>query len=401
MADQVNIAPIARQPSIFKMGMDFPTWFRQFLNYCTITNTPAAQRFGVMCSFLDSPAFTTIENLRLADDIRADINAAFEHLRVALHSTDSRIPARFAIRHRAQREEESLDEFARELEKLARNAFPEDNNIRANQSLIDAFISGLRSDELSIKLLQRNFQNVTEALNEAKEYLSARDTRKYLKRNSARSEILVNRAALQDSPSISSSPQSSTSTTNTLPYLDQQLLTENQRLLTENQKLLTENRQLSQFNYATTNLVAQNNVIPAHQEPGERYHPTNPFANSQQPAPQQSQQGRGQWNATQISSTTPPQNGIAILNCHYCGGINHTQRFCMLYNRHHGIYAGNQNRRRYNGGNGADNRGRTYNNNRGRGFYNNDARVSNNQHNPNQPHNSDFQERNQDFQNRN
>ena len=137
---------------------------------------------------------------------------------------------------------------------MAINAFPGDNNIRANQSLIDAFISGLRSDELSIKLLQRNFQNVTEALNEAKEYLSARDTRKYLNRNSARCEILVNRAALQDSPSIASSPQSSASTANTFPSLDQQLLTENQRLLTENQKLLIENRQLSQFNYATTNL---------------------------------------------------------------------------------------------------------------------------------------------------
>ena len=135
MADQVNIAPIARR--IFKMEMDFPTWFRQFVNYCVITNTPAAQRFGVMCSFLDSAAFTTVENLRLANEIRADINAAFEPVRAALHSPDSRIPARFAIRHRAQREDESLDEFVRELEKLARSAFPADDNIRAYQTLID------------------------------------------------------------------------------------------------------------------------------------------------------------------------------------------------------------------------------------------------------------------------
>ena len=137
MADQVNIAPIARQPSIFKMGMDFPTWFRQFVNYCVITNTPAAQRFGVMCSILDSAAFTTVENLRLANEMRADIKAAFEPVRAALHSPDSRILARFAIRHRAQREDESLDEFVREPERLARSAFPADDNIRAYQTLID------------------------------------------------------------------------------------------------------------------------------------------------------------------------------------------------------------------------------------------------------------------------
>ena len=78
MADQVNIAPIARR--IFEMEIDFPTWFRQFVNYCVITNTPAAQRFGVICSFLDSAAFTTVENLRLANEIRADINAALQPL---------------------------------------------------------------------------------------------------------------------------------------------------------------------------------------------------------------------------------------------------------------------------------------------------------------------------------
>jgi hypothetical protein len=381
MADQVNIAPIARQPSIFKMGMDFPTWFRQFVNYCTITNTPAAQRYGVMCSFLDSSAFTTVENLRLADDVRANINAAFEPLRVALHSPDSRIPARFAIRHRAQREEESLDEFARELEKLARNAFPDDNNIRTNQTLIDAFIAGLRSDELSIKLLQRNFDNVTEALNEAKEYLAARDTRKYLKRNSARSEILVNRAALHNSESY---PSPARAFPNPGDF-DQQLLTENHQRLTENRDL----------NPVPTSLVAQNNVVPTHLgESGARYHPTNPFVNNQPPVTQQPQ--RAAWDTTQHGiQPSSPHNGMAILTCYYCGGINHTKRFCMLYNRHFSTNSGNQNRGRYNNGN--NNRGRSYNSNRD---YNNNNRGGTSQQNNNNSA-QDFQNRNQNFPNRN
>ena len=360
MADQVNIAPIARQPSTFKIGMDFPTWFRQFLNYCTITNTPAAQRFGVMCSFFDSSAFTTVENLRLANDIREDINAAFEPLRIALNSPDSRIPPRFALRHRVQREEESLDEFARQLEKLARNAFPADNNIRANQTLIDAFISGLRSDELSIKLLQRNFQNVTDALNEAKEYLAARDTRKYLKRNSARNEILVNRALLQDSDN--DLPVSQVQSTNPSTLTNQ---TPTHHRLTENEFL-----------------IAQNNVNPAQQGSGGQYHPTNPFASTQQ---------------VQQRPATHQHNGMAILTCHYCGGINHTQRFCMLYNRHFGIYSGNQTRRQNSYSNG--NRGGSYDNNRDYRNYNYN-RGGNSQH-QNNNNRQDFRNRGQDFQNRN
>ena len=372
MADQnVNIAPIARQPSIFKMGMDFPTWFRQFVNYCVITNTPAAQRFGVMCSFLDSSAFTTVENLRLANDIRADITAAFEPLRIALHSPDSRIPARFAIRHRAQREEESLDEFVRELEKLARNAFPDDNNIRANQTLIDAFISGLRSDELSIKLLQRNFANVTEALNEAKEFLSARDTRKYLKRNSARNEILVNRALLQDSENEEIPTQSH------LPFTPASTLS-GQSPCTHHP--LTENE----------HFVAQTNVTPEQQRERGQYHPTNPFVSTQQ--------GPATWNTAQNGNTPRPQNGRAILTCYYCGGINHTQRFCMLYNRHFGIYSGNQSRRRNNYGN--DNRGRSYDDGRDYRNYNNSNNRGGNSQRQNNNH-QDFQNRDQDFQNRN
>ena len=85
-------------------------------------------------------------------------------------------------------------------------------------------------------MLQSNFPNVTDALNEAKQFLSARDTRKYLKRNSARSEILVNRALRQDSEN----EQLPTSTALPIQTPTYHPLTENGRLVAQNNVTLAQ-----------------------------------------------------------------------------------------------------------------------------------------------------------------
>ena len=195
-----------------------------------------------------------------------------------------------------------------------------------------------------------------------------------MKRNSARSEILVNRALLQDSENeLTAHSQLQLPTSTALP------------IQTPTYHPLTENGLL----------VAQNNVTLAQQEERGQYQPSNPFVNTQ-PA-QQVQQGPATRNTA--PNGTQPQNGMAILTCYYCGGANHTQHFCMLYNRHFGIYSGNQNRRRYNNDNG--NRGRTYDANRDGRRYNNSNNRSDNTQRQNNSSYQDFQNRDQDFQNRN
>lgn len=85
------------------------------------------------------------------------------------------------MRYRKQKEGESIEKYAAELEKLALEAYPDVQNIRANRNLIECFISGIRDDELAIKLLEENFNNLTETINRAVHYQQALQTRRFIK----------------------------------------------------------------------------------------------------------------------------------------------------------------------------------------------------------------------------
>ena len=57
-------------------------------------------------------------------------------------------------------------------------------NIRQNRTLIESFISGIRNDELAIKLLEENFQNLGQAIERAVHYYQALQTRRFIKTES-------------------------------------------------------------------------------------------------------------------------------------------------------------------------------------------------------------------------
>ena len=173
----------ARHPPEFSLKDCFTTWFKQFRNYCELLNVPANTRYRTLLSFLDPECFTIVENLALPDERRADIFHADTQraLKDALSRRESRVPAGYAMRYRKQKEGESIEKYAAELEKLALEAYPDVQNIRANRNLIECFISGIRDDELAIKLLEENFNNLTETINRAVHYQQALQTRRFIK----------------------------------------------------------------------------------------------------------------------------------------------------------------------------------------------------------------------------
>ena len=173
----------ARHPPEFTLKDCFTTWFKQFRNYCELLNVQANTRYRTLLSFLDPECFTIVENLALPDERRADIFHADTQraLKDALSRRESRVPAGYAMRYRKQKEGESIEKYASELEKLALEAYPDVQNIRANRNLIECFISGIRDDELAIKLLEENFNNLTEAINRAVHYQQALQTRRFIK----------------------------------------------------------------------------------------------------------------------------------------------------------------------------------------------------------------------------
>ena len=178
-----NRLNLAKQPTVFTLKQSFPTWFKQFRNFCDLCQIPDNNRYRTLLSFLDQESFLLVENLALTDEQREDIqdNAVYVLIKNALKSTDSRVPPGYELRFRRQKESESIEQYALALETLALDAYPNDQNIRQNRLLIESFISGIRSDELAIKLLQNDFANLTEAIDMAKQYFQALQTRRFIK----------------------------------------------------------------------------------------------------------------------------------------------------------------------------------------------------------------------------
>lgn len=184
-APQQQAAPgaTARHPTQFSLKENFGTWYKQFRNYTELLNVPQNRQYRTLLSFLDAETFTIVENLNLGDAQQEDINnnETLNLLKTALRRRETRIKPEYEFLHRKQKPEESIEKYAAELEKLALDTFPDDQNIRQNRSLINTFIAGIRNDELGIKLLQAEYENLGDALIAATQYLQALQTRRFIK----------------------------------------------------------------------------------------------------------------------------------------------------------------------------------------------------------------------------
>lgn len=189
MADQQlqanRVGVIAKAPEIFKLKNNFNSWLKQFRNYAELVNVQANNMYQTFMSFMDEESFSVVESLTLTP---AQRNAFFDNATILLISEaiknrqGERIPAEFMLRFRKQEDNESIEQYASALEKIALEAFPNDANIRQNRQLIQSFLMGIKNDELGIKLLEQNFDNLTNALNYATQYFKALQTRRYIKR---------------------------------------------------------------------------------------------------------------------------------------------------------------------------------------------------------------------------
>lgn len=190
----------ARHPPQYTLKDTFATWFKQFRNYAELLNIPQNQLYRTMLSFLDGETFVTVENLQLTEEQKGDIyaNEVQNLLKNALKSHGNRVRPEYEFLHRTQKPDETIEKYAAELEKLALETFPNEQNIRQNRSLIMAFIGGIRNDELGIKLLQAEYNNLGEALTAASQYLQALQTRRFIKTEKEHKPILEKIYSVQE-----------------------------------------------------------------------------------------------------------------------------------------------------------------------------------------------------------
>lgn len=167
-AERTHSKLVIRQPTEFRLNdaeQDFTTWVAQFSNFATAMKVKDDDLYVTLSSYLDTAAFTVVENLQLNDDQKKDPNVFKPLLENALRSETDKIPARLALRYRTQKQGESLSQFALELGKLATKSNVEPNT--REQLLIDSFCTGIQDADTSIKLLENKFDTLTLALDHA------------------------------------------------------------------------------------------------------------------------------------------------------------------------------------------------------------------------------------------
>ena len=176
---------IAKSPETFKLALNYQSWLKQFRNYVEFLNVPAQNVYRTFLSFLDEETFGVVEGLNLTNQQRNDFfaNGTQNLISNAIKNRQgTRVPPEYMLRFRKQREGESIEKYAAELEKMALEAFPEEQNIRQNRQLIQSFLMGVRNDELGVKLLEDNFNDLTEAINAAARHCKALQTRRYIRK---------------------------------------------------------------------------------------------------------------------------------------------------------------------------------------------------------------------------
>ena len=190
MGDQAFI----RKPSEFKHDCDFSVWYAQFSNFAKAAKIEKANQFVALCSYLDNQSFAIVQSLEIKDTDQADPAKYKPVLEKALGLQD-KIPPRLALKYRTQGQDESLSDFAMALCKLATKAGI--SEVSKEEVLVDSFCTGVLEQDLSVKLLESDFANLSLALSQAQKIESASQIRKFVRpstSNTTELEILATNA---------------------------------------------------------------------------------------------------------------------------------------------------------------------------------------------------------------
>ena len=167
---------MVRQPQTFRYGTDFAAWFKQFENFATAAKCDVKEQYILLLTYLDTKSFTLVQNLDVSATNQANLNLCYSQILNILTPDNDRIPARLSLKYRVQKATESISEYAFELEMLANKAF-DSKNPNKQATMVDTFCTGVSDTNLSIKLLEHDFETLSEALVYAQKVKVAQDVR--------------------------------------------------------------------------------------------------------------------------------------------------------------------------------------------------------------------------------
>ena len=161
-----NVLPIrtpnslfrGRKPNEYNYGDDIHDYLKSFDIYKMVTGLQSEQAFQVFCTFLDNRSLNRVLSLKLTGKQLADWESVKEDVIQKLdptYDTESSIDELFAVK---QTGSETTQDFADRLEKTAQmiSAFKFMAVEATDKLMKDAFINGLKSQQMMFCLLQKS-----------------------------------------------------------------------------------------------------------------------------------------------------------------------------------------------------------------------------------------------------
>lgn len=179
----VNPAAIVKQPSCYKYKEDFDLFFRQFKTYVKNVDCKPDNQFDLLLSFLDSRSYQLVDAIIYTEEEKTEIartiDSALPKLKKAL-TPPEKMPAKVELKF-CKQVHESLSDFGFKIQTLGNRAFG--TNSVTNGQVIDAFCLGVRSNELSARLLTQDFTSLQDAIAFALKKESSLNIKQYVADN--------------------------------------------------------------------------------------------------------------------------------------------------------------------------------------------------------------------------
>ena len=150
-------------PNADKIWIHWKKTFENFILALQSANTDPIQKYSVLINYVSPNVYMYISDLNSYDDAMVTL----ENLYV---KTKSEVYARHVLATRKQNESESLDQYMQELKQLSKecNFVAVDANRNREDSIRDAFITGLRSPNIRQRLLEKQKLSMLEAFEQAR-----------------------------------------------------------------------------------------------------------------------------------------------------------------------------------------------------------------------------------------
>lgn len=178
-----------KQPEMYKTSKSIKNYVKLWDNYARIMNMTGTQTIQSFYTFVDEEVQEKLGEL--SDNEQKTWKDFKDLVLKTLEKPASKTAMRHKLRALKQGRDESVLEYKEKLEKIANQAYAEGQNKEKDDALKDALASGLRNDEVAIKIIGKETWSFKDSVDYAMSRENSVTARKEMSHNGSSVEVAI------------------------------------------------------------------------------------------------------------------------------------------------------------------------------------------------------------------